>query len=512
MRAIGLDCRPLTSQTPATVNRVGRSLSGALLTLGSLVLSAPGAAMPTSSLDFAAAREAAQAFVSDERGVCGLVLVMLRDGRTEYAFLGPLFDGAPPGPEAVRFEIGSITKTLTAWLAAEMVAAGEVAWETPLGELVPPGLALTASLAAVTLADLARHRGGLPRLSPRWWENLLNVLLSPADPYRGQTPERLWAMLAAVGEVPPPEARVARYSNLGSALLGQALARRAGQDFDTLIEKRLLAPHGLAGMRMARRDRPDPRLLPGTGATGLAATPWHLEGFGPAGGLIASPADMAAYVGLLLDPPPAFAELLARPPELGPEQSSVSGLGFQHRLLGERHVRWHNGGTGGFRSFVAAIPEEGVAVVLLGSTNVMLDPLGWHILDPARPKPEAERRWPRMLLTIAVLPGVPLLLAALAWQGLPPRPGKPLPDRLQLGSTLLGLLVLLAAMRGLGDFTWLPPATWWAAALPSLALALFALIRHAPALPWSTRGFGTNLGRALSVALLLLVGAMFLRG
>jgi CubicO group peptidase (beta-lactamase class C family) len=48
---------------------------------------------------------------------------------------------------------------------------------------------------------------------------------------------------------------------------------------------------------------------------------------------------------------------------------------------------WHNGGTGGFRSFVGYNPTTRVGVVALAnaSTPVGTDDIGRHLLDPATP-------------------------------------------------------------------------------------------------------------------------------
>jgi D-alanyl-D-alanine-carboxypeptidase/D-alanyl-D-alanine-endopeptidase len=43
-------------------------------------------------------------------------------------------------------------------------------------------------------------------------------------------------------------------------------------------------------------------------------------------------------------------------------------------------VLWHNGGTGGFRSFAAVAREAGTAVVVLSNTARSVDRLGLRLL------------------------------------------------------------------------------------------------------------------------------------
>lgn len=485
----------------------------AALAYAVVLLAAPFAVAASGSHplpDAAAVREAARHHIESERLARGIGYAVIRDGRVETGLVGPLF-GADADPSQVRFEIGSITKTLTAWLAAEEVAAGRVQWETPLGELAPAEAVLPPPVAAITLDALARHRSGLPRLSPRPADIWRGLVVSPHDPYAGATPTEIWASLAAVAAVPADAAETARYSNLGYAALGQALAARAGTDFEALLRQRVLEPHDLGGMRLSLSGRSIPERVAGTGRNGLDASPWHLDAYGPTGGLVATVAEMAAYARLLLDPPPALAGLLAAPEGLAEAKGPVSARGFAHRMLGDRHVRWHNGGTGGFHSFIAVVPEERFALVLLGSAGASLDPLALHLLDPARPAPAREFRWmPWIFMALGVLVA-PLAMVAVAWAGLPAKPGRPAADRIALVLVAVQLLFLAGLAGALGDWSRLGAAPWWLAVGVTAAAALVALARFAPRLPWNTRGLGANLGRVVGLALAVLFAAMFLR-
>src|SRR5215212_3303880 len=72
------------------------------------------------------------------------------------------------------FEIGSITKVLTALLLADMAQRGEVAANDPVAKYLPPPIVLRDRGRPVTLLDLACYRSGLPKwprnFPPNWWE------------------------------------------------------------------------------------------------------------------------------------------------------------------------------------------------------------------------------------------------------------------------------------------------------------------------------------------------------
>ena len=50
-------------------------------------------------------------------------------------------------------------------------------------------------------------------------------------------------------------------------------------------------------------------------------------------------------------------------------------------------IYWHNGGTGGYRCFMGYDAKTRVGVVVLSnmSTNVGVDDIGLHLLNPAAP-------------------------------------------------------------------------------------------------------------------------------
>ncbi|MFD0278280.1 serine hydrolase domain-containing protein [Kitasatospora sp. NPDC127111] len=142
-----------------------------------------------------------------------------------------------------RFELGSVTKTFTGLLLAEMAARGEVGYDDPIDRYLPadaaPGY---PHERPITLLHLATHTSGLPRLpvgllpalAPRWFTH----------PYATFGPAHLLRALPRTPVRGTPGVQV-RYSNLGCGLLGLLLANAAGQRYDDLLEARVCRPLGL---------------------------------------------------------------------------------------------------------------------------------------------------------------------------------------------------------------------------------------------------------------------------
>ena len=59
-------------------------------------------------------------------------------------------------------------------------------------------------------------------------------------------------------------------------------------------------------------------------------------------------------------------------------------LGWQAAALGGATVLWHNGGTGGYRSFAGFVPDFRVGVVVLSNSGSDVDPIGMALLKALR--------------------------------------------------------------------------------------------------------------------------------
>ncbi len=103
------------------------------------------------------------------------------DGTNSYVAVGK---NAPvrQANERTQFQIGSVTKTFTATLLAQMVLAHEVSLDDPIQRYLPPGVtAPTYQGTPITLLTLAEQRSGLPRLPGNFTPH------DPTNPYAAYT-------------------------------------------------------------------------------------------------------------------------------------------------------------------------------------------------------------------------------------------------------------------------------------------------------------------------------------
>jgi CubicO group peptidase (beta-lactamase class C family) len=75
-----------------------------------------------------------------------------------------------------------------------------------------------------------------------------------------------------------------------------------------------------------------------------------------------------------------------------PAGQTEIGLGWLIYSSDGREIVWHNGSTGGFRSFVGYDPRERIGVVVLSnaSTSSGVDDIGLHLLNPKLPLANSE--------------------------------------------------------------------------------------------------------------------------
>ncbi|WP_051637314.1 serine hydrolase domain-containing protein [Rhodococcus sp. UNC363MFTsu5.1] len=286
-------------------------------------------------------------------------VVEIDNGRDREAHFGSSRDAS--------FEIGSITKVMTAMLFADAIDRGEVAEGTRLDELLP---VRGTGVAAVTLGDLAGHRSGLPRLSPRTRDSLGAAIAAAArrDPYRAD----LRGLLAqARASTPGPPGRMA-YSNLGGALLGQALAAAAGIGYADLLTERLSAPLGMTDTYLpVTRDGIRSGAMIGYDRRGRRAGPWTMNAAAPAGGVRSTPADMTRFARAVLAG--AAPGMSALEPRWDADGDGRIGYAWLTNRVGERTVTWHNGTTGGFASMLALDRDRQRAVLVLSNTATSVD-------------------------------------------------------------------------------------------------------------------------------------------
>jgi CubicO group peptidase (beta-lactamase class C family) len=296
----------------------------------------------------------------------GAVLVA-RDGRTLFEGAHGLADrerGIPNTP-LTQFRVGSMNKMLTAVAALQLVQAGTLRLDAPLGTYLPdyPNAEVASK---VTPHHLLTHTGGTGDIFGPEFTAHRTELRTTGDYLR---------LYGTRGLRFQPGARW-EYSNYGFLLLGALIERVGATSYYDHVAARVLAP---AGMR-ATGSAPEDSLVPGRsvgytrqGETGaLVSNAPRLPYRGTAaGGGYSTVGDLARFAVAvrdrrLLDSTHTALLYTGKVP-VNPNVQYA--YGFMDRVVGGRRWVGHGGGARGMNGELAFEPNGGYVVVVLSNLD-----------------------------------------------------------------------------------------------------------------------------------------------
>lgn len=188
------------------------------------------------------------------------------------------------------WHIGSLTKSMTATLAARMVEDGRIGWDSTIGAVLGPAHpGMSDAWREVTLEALLRHASGM-RANPGLLARLVQGDVARAD-YVG-------AMLAE-GPVGPLGGFL--YSNAGYVVVGAMLEAAGAAPWEVLVAREVFGPLGMtsAGFGPPEGDQPQGHrggLLGGLRPVPPGPRADNIPALGPAGRVHLSAGDMLRYL------------------------------------------------------------------------------------------------------------------------------------------------------------------------------------------------------------------------
>ncbi|NUT53984.1 MAG: serine hydrolase [Saccharothrix sp.] len=312
--------------------------------------------------------------------VPGASLAVLVDGEVHEFATGVL--NRDTGVEVTTdslFQIGSITKLYTATLIMQLVAEGTLDLDAPVVSVLPEfAVADAMATATVTTRQLLTHTSGID-----------------GDFFHdtGRGDDCLAAYVAAcakLGQNHPPGATMS-YCNSGFTVLGRIVEVLTGRVWDAALRERLLDPLGARSTvslpEEVLRFRAAMGHLGEPGEEPVPAPVWGLaRSTGPACTLNATAADVLRFTRLHLDggrtpdgrvllPAEQVAAMRESHVELPARHANRLGWGLGWALYDwpGGAVIGHDGATVGQKAFLRAVPEAGVAAVLLANGGVPVE-------------------------------------------------------------------------------------------------------------------------------------------
>jgi CubicO group peptidase (beta-lactamase class C family) len=307
----------------------------------------------------------------------GLSVGILKNGKTYYYGYGETAKGGGKLPdEHTIYEIGSISKTFTATLLAEAVQNKKVKLDDPVNKYLPDSIPpIQFEGIPVTLRDMANHSSGIPRMPSNF--NPANAL----DPYKDYGNSQLFSFYKHFRTTRKPGTQY-EYSNLAVGTLGVILEHVFHEPYDQLIRERICNPLGMNDTRQFLRPGDSARFAKGYNENGNYNPPWNFEALAGAGAIRSTAMDLLIYAKANMgDAPPALDSALQfTHPVTFTDGNSRVGLAWHHISPGKDDLLFHNGGTGGYRSYLAIDPEKKIAVVLLSNSSIGPEEAGNNLM------------------------------------------------------------------------------------------------------------------------------------
>jgi CubicO group peptidase (beta-lactamase class C family) len=344
--------------------------------------------MPPAVLGTDEIREILVRRIDQQKQAVGIVVGVIEPNGRRVVAYGNLANGDPRTLDGdTIFEIGSISKVFTSLVLADMVSRREVTLDDPAAKYLPENVRMPErSGKSITLLDLATHSSGLPPLPS-------NLKQDPRNPPADYSVNDLYQFLSGYTLPRDPGSEV-EYSNLGAGLLGHLLAYRAGTDYESLVGIRITRPLSMPDTGITLSSSMEQRMATGHNAmlapVANSDLPTPLAG---AGALRSSANDMLtfleAFLGYKESPlAPAMKAMLEVRRTAG---KAKIGLGWLLNSADGKAIAMHDGGTGGFRSFIGFDPKARIGVVVMSNgTRSGVEDIGLHLLNPKLPLANPE--------------------------------------------------------------------------------------------------------------------------
>lgn len=314
-----------------------------------------------------------QPMVDNKTTVGVAVGLMMPGGEKEMFFFGEKVKNEDnKADENTLFEIGSITKTMTAAVLADMVIKEEISLDDAVEDYLPE-IANFPSYndEKITFKHLANHTSSLPRIP----DNLIDGNFDENQPYLNYTKEMMFDFLDGY-VLPYPIGSVEEYSNLGTGLLGYTLAKIKGQSLESLFQEIVfdqanmansfcVIPANFTNIAQPYDEDRDPVSIWNMSETTLGA-----------GGVKASLTDMLAYLETNLSYGNSdLIEVLRLTHENTQTLNAPFTLGLAWNNIYKEEdnttLTWHNGVTAGTVSVIGFVKELDMGFVLLFNTEIV---------------------------------------------------------------------------------------------------------------------------------------------
>ena len=322
---------------------------------------------------------AAQAFFEEKEPV-GLSVGVLRNGKVQFFNYGVTSAGGAAVTENTQFEIASVSKTMAGVLLGTLSADPSLKLESTktVQEFLPYFALPEYEGEPMQWWHLSAHVSGLPRLPDNFEDGV--------NPYAGYTAEKLRYYLREQAHLYTEPGSSYLYSNLGVGFLGYALSYTMRTPYENLLKSRVIWPLGMSRTAITLTpEEEENRAMPHSPLK-TPVSQWDFAALQACGGVKSTAYDLLLYLAANMGQIPVESEYLrqglAEAQKVWYDDGEVcTGLGFLHGSVDGKAMLWHDGASGGYRSYIAFVPETGTGVAVLCNSAIPVDDVAAEILS-----------------------------------------------------------------------------------------------------------------------------------
>ena len=298
----------------------------------------------------------ALAYTTKDNSNAVISVGIIKDGQTSYKVYGENAKELPT--EFHTYEIGSLTKTLTAALINKAIIEGKINIDNTIDKylLLPDGNEYP------TIKELLTHTSGYKGY---YFENpMITNFFKRRNDFYGVTKEMI--LQKASGLSLDKTNYGFNYSNYGYAMLGLVLEKVYDTDYTTLVNDFIKNKLGLVDTKISDRN-------------GDLGNYWDWkedDAYLSAGAITSNISDMLSYAKMQLEDNPYLSDCHKSLKTIDASTESYKTMNIHMDEIGmawlidnKNNIIWHNGGTGGYNSYLGFNLETGTAVVILSNLS-----------------------------------------------------------------------------------------------------------------------------------------------
>lgn len=302
-----------------------------------------------------------------QKSVASVSIGVYKDHKTRFYSYGETRKGNKTIPDSLTiYEIGSITKTFTAILLVDYFIEHRIPIDRPINDFLPGDIApMQYNGSPICINHLLNHTSGLPNLPPGFETHY---------PDESWDSTKVFTYLNTLTLTQNPGVEYA-YSNLGMGIAGIILERLTGKSYRLLLEERITQPFGMESTKIQLGNSDSTNMALGYDSNGnpspYPANYWTmLSGFASSGAIKSNLTDMIAYGKNMLYPEnTTIADAILTCENLSFNANVRAGYDWIYLKCNGNDVLFHDGGTGGFRSFLFVCKSKEIVLQILFSNT-----------------------------------------------------------------------------------------------------------------------------------------------